>query len=64
MAEGKIQEARTFLGKKGIGYAKADATTDEKEYFEGVIYNDGVLSNDNTLSITLANYFATPSCLF
>lgn len=36
------QEARCFVGKKGPNYVLLLATKEEKRYFEGNIYHNGV----------------------
>lgn len=36
------QEAKNFIGKKGPNYVLNFATKEEKEYFEGTIYQNGV----------------------
>lgn len=36
------QEAKNFIGKKGPNYVLNLATEEEKEYFEGTIYQNGV----------------------
>lgn len=36
------QEAKNFIGKKGPKYVLNLATKEEKEYFEGIIYKNGV----------------------
>lgn len=36
------QEAKNFIGKKGPNYVLNLATKEEKEYFEGTIYQNGV----------------------
>ena len=36
------QEAKNFIGKKGPKYVLNFATKEEKEYFEGTIYQNGV----------------------
>ncbi len=46
------QEAKNFIGKKGPNYVLNLATKEEKEYFEGIIYKNGVAK---------ANIFCYPS---
>lgn len=36
------QEAKNFIGKKGPKYVLNFATKEEKEYFEGIIYENGI----------------------
>lgn len=36
------QEAKNFIGKKGPNYVLNLASKEEKEYFEGTIYQNGV----------------------
>lgn len=36
------QEARYFVGKKGPNYVIRFATKEEKRYFEGNIYHNGI----------------------
>lgn len=40
----KIQEAHTFLNKKGKIYAINIASNEERKYFEGILYNNGIPS--------------------
>lgn len=42
--ERKKQEAQTFLGKKGIEYALNYASIEEKAYFNGILYENNILS--------------------
>lgn len=51
----KVQEAQTFLNKKGKIYAINIASNDERKHFEGILYNDGIPS------FYLINY---PFCSF
>ena len=39
----KEQEARNFIGKKGPAYV-VSASTQEKDYFDGIIYKNGILN--------------------
>lgn len=41
VTERKEREAKTFLEKKGTGYAINNASLEEKEYFDGILYVDG-----------------------
>ena len=36
------REAQTFIGKKGAKYIDSLATPEEKEYFEGTVYKNGM----------------------
>lgn len=36
------QEAKNFIGKKGPNYVLNLASKEEKEYFEGTIYQNGI----------------------
>ncbi len=38
----KIQEAYTFLNKKGKMYVMQLASSEEKEYFDGILYEKGI----------------------
>lgn len=38
----KEQEAKTFIRKKGKSYVDYLATPEEKKYFEGTIYKNGM----------------------
>ncbi len=44
VTERKIREAKTFLNKKGKGYAINIASPEERLYFDGILYNKGVPS--------------------
>jgi len=44
VTERKIHEAETFLNKKGKGYAINNASPEERQYFDGILYNKGVPS--------------------
>lgn len=48
----KQQEARNFIGRKGSAYIKNLATSEEKAYFEGIIYNSGIPDLASISSIT------------
>ena len=41
------QEAKNFIGKKGPKYVLDFATKEEKEYFEGTIYQNGIATINN-----------------
>ena len=34
------REARSFIGRKGLGYVKAEATQGERKHFKGILYNN------------------------
>lgn len=38
----KMQEANTFLNKKGKMYVMQFASSEEKEYFDGILYDKGI----------------------
>lgn len=38
----KMQEANTFLNKKGRAYVIYFASLEEKEYFDGILYDKGI----------------------
>ena len=44
VAERKLREAQTFLNKKGKKYAIDIASTEERKYFDGILYNKGIPS--------------------
>lgn len=50
-----IQESINFVGKKGPEYVLHHATDEEKDYFEGVIYDAGVPM------ISLISYLTCPT---
>lgn len=54
----KQQEARNFVGKKGIRYVESLATKEEKQYFEGSIYHSGVPD------LSLISYMASTSSFY
>lgn len=54
----KQQEARNFVGKKGIGYVESFATKEEKQYFEGSIYHGGIPD------LSLISYMASTSSFY
>ena len=37
----KEQEARSFVGKNGTEYVQNLATSEEREHFEGILYQNG-----------------------
>ena len=49
------QEAKNFIGKKGPNYVLNLATKEEKEYFEGTIYQNG------TAAINISSFPSTNS---
>lgn len=40
--EQKMREANTFLNKKGKVYVIQFASLEEKNYFDGILYNNGI----------------------
>lgn len=42
IVERRKQEAKTFVSKKGIEYVLNYASPAEREYFDGILYNNGV----------------------
>lgn len=38
----KEREARSFVGRKGVKYVEEFATKEEREHFDGILYNSGI----------------------
>lgn len=56
--EQKQQEARNFLGRKGLIYILTLSTKEEKKYFEGSIYNSGIPDS------TFISCIASPTSIY
>lgn len=48
----KMQEVRNFVGKNGVFYVLNLATKSERNYFEGYIYNNGIVDSKFLSRIT------------
>lgn len=53
--EQKRREANTFLNKKGRVYVIQFASLEEKKYFDGILYNNGIPI------ISIINQISSPS---
>ena len=42
----KMQEVRNFVGRRGLIYVCNLATKNERDYFEGLLYNKGKPNSD------------------
>lgn len=56
VTERRIHEAQTFLNKKGTGYVIDIASPEERQYFEGIIYDKGVASFDFINHLILSSH--------